>query len=73
MPTKMMTIIPTKMMTKIMLTKNVNARSASVSAYSTVEERRFPRRVPCTEVMRASAPVVALLSSNSRLSARLKN
>jgi hypothetical protein len=57
---------------------NVNARSTvvnacSASAYSTVEERRLQRRVPCTEVMRASVPVVALLSSHPSLSARLKN
>jgi hypothetical protein len=52
--------------TMIMLTKNVNASR-------TVEERRFRRRVERPEVMRASVPVVALLSSNRSFSARLKN
>jgi len=52
---------------------NVSARSTNVNARTTVEERRFQRRVPCTDVMRASAPVVALLSSNPSLSTPLKN
>ena len=66
------TNILTKLLTKIMLTRNANARSTNVSARSTVEERRFQRRVPCTEVLWASAPVVAL-SSNPSLSTPLKN
>ena len=72
-PTITQTNILTKLLTKIMLTRNANARSTNVSARSTVEERRFQRRVPCTDVMRASAPVVALLSSNPSLSTPLKN
>jgi hypothetical protein len=79
-PTITQTNILTKLLTKIMLTRNanarstnVNARSTNVNARSTVEERRFQRRVPCTDVMRASAPVVALLSSNPSLSTPLKN
>jgi hypothetical protein len=71
-PTITQTNILTKLLTKIMLTRNVDARSTNVSARSTVEERRFQRRVPCTEVLWASAPVVAL-SSNPSLSTPLKN
>ena len=46
----------------IMFTKNV-------TACSTVADRRFQRREQRNELMRASAPVVALLSSNKSMRA----